>query len=65
MDEAFDVERIAAIIHQAMRFDRENKTPAWQGGNSFAEDAARRAAREVVALVESKVAAIAAEDQRA
>lgn len=63
MNENVDVERIAAIIHQAMRFDREDKTPAWQGGNSFAEDAARRAAREIVALIESKVAAIAAEDQ--
>jgi hypothetical protein len=63
MNETFEVERIAAIIHQAMRFDRENKTPAWQGGNSFAEDASRRAAREIVALMEDKAAAIAAEAQ--
>jgi beta-glucosidase-like glycosyl hydrolase len=63
MEESFDVERIAAIIHQAMRFDRENKTPAWQGGNSLAEDVARRAAREAISLMESKAAAITAEDQ--
>ena len=43
-------ERIAAIVHDAMRFEREDKTPKWQAGNSYAEGRARRAANDIAAV---------------
>ncbi len=43
-------EQIAAIVHDAMRFDREAKTPKWQGGNSYAESRARQAAWQIATL---------------
>jgi len=43
-------EQIAALVHDAMRFDREAKTPKWQGGNSYAESRARQAAWEIATL---------------
>lgn len=43
------VEEIASIIYEAMRFDRENETPEWQGGNSIAETEARAKAMRVIA----------------
>lgn len=42
------VEMVAAPIHDAMRFDRQDATVKWQGGNSFAEDHARATARAVL-----------------
>jgi hypothetical protein len=33
-----------------MRFDRETKTPKWQGGNSYAESRARQAAWQIATL---------------
>jgi hypothetical protein len=43
-------EQVAALVHDAMRFDREAKTPTWQGGNSYAEDRARQAASQIATL---------------
>ena len=43
--------RIAAIVHDAMRLEREDKTPKWQGGNSYAEDRARRAADDIAEVM--------------
>jgi len=43
-------EQIAALVHDAMRFDREEKTPKWQGGNSYAERRARQAAWQIATL---------------
>ena len=40
-------EQVAAIVHAAMRFDREDVTPEWQAGNSHAEYRARQAATEI------------------
>ena len=45
------VEAIAAIIYEAMRFDRENETPEWQGGNSIAETEARAKAVAIIAHI--------------
>jgi len=44
-------EQIAAIVHDAMRFEREDKTPKWQAGNSYAEGRARRAANDIAAVM--------------
>jgi hypothetical protein len=44
-------ERVAALVHNAMRFEREDKTPKWQGGNSYAEGRARRAANDIAAVM--------------
>jgi hypothetical protein len=44
-------EAIAAIVHDAMRFDREAKTPKWQAGNSNAESMARQAAWQIAGLL--------------
>ena len=44
-------ERIAALVHDAMRFEREDKTPKWQAGNSYAEGRARRAANDIAAVM--------------
>jgi hypothetical protein len=43
-------EQIAALVHDAMRFDREAKTPKWQGGNSYAESRARQAAWQIATM---------------
>ena len=43
-------EKIAALVHDAMRFDREAKTPTWQGGSSYAESRARQAAWQIATL---------------
>jgi hypothetical protein len=43
-------EQIAAIVHDAMRFEREDK-PKWQAGNSYAEGWARRAANDIAAVM--------------
>jgi hypothetical protein len=45
-------EQIAALVHDAMRFDREAKTPKWQGGNSYAESRARQAAWQISTLIQ-------------
>jgi hypothetical protein len=49
-----DREAVAQVVHDAMRWaaDRScvDKHPEWQGGNSFAEDEARRAADRIAAL---------------
>ena len=45
-------EQIAALVHDAMRFDREAKTPKWQGGNSYAESRARQAAWQIATLLQ-------------
>ena len=45
-------EQIAAIVHDAMRFDREAKTPKWHGGNSYAESRARQAAWQIATLIQ-------------
>jgi hypothetical protein len=45
-------ENVAAIVHDAMRFEREGSTPKFKGGNSFAEDRARQAATEIAALLQ-------------
>ena len=45
-----DVEAAAQRIYEAMRFERVEATPVWsENGNSFAQDAAREAARAVLA----------------
>jgi hypothetical protein len=44
-------EAIAAIVHDAMRFDREANTPKWQAGNSNAESMARQAAWQIAGLL--------------
>ena len=45
-----DLEAAAQHIYEAMRFERVETTPAWsEQGNSFAQDAAREAARAVLA----------------
>ena len=49
------VEAIAAIIYEAMRFDRENETPEWQGGNSIAETEARAKAMRVIAAARQHI----------
>lgn len=41
------VERVAEHIHNAMRFERLDK-PAWQNGNSDAEEVARLTARAAI-----------------
>jgi hypothetical protein len=46
-------EKIAAIVYDAMRFDREATAPKWQNGNSFAEDRARTAADQIAVLLEA------------
>jgi hypothetical protein len=46
-------ERVAAVVYEAMRFDREATTPKWQDGNSFAEDRARKAADQIAVLLEA------------
>jgi chorismate mutase len=43
--------QIAALIHAAMRFDREDSTPQWQAGNSHAEYRARQAATEIASML--------------
>jgi hypothetical protein len=52
------VERVAAIIHDAMRWAADNsctdKHPEWQGGTSLAEDEARRAAHKITTLPASE-----------
>jgi len=45
-------EQIAALVHDAMRFDREAKTPKWYGGNSHAESRAMLAASRIVKLLQ-------------
>lgn len=50
------VERVAQIVYEAMRFDRENYTPPWQNGNSLAEDEARATAARLRAEVAWHVA---------
>jgi hypothetical protein len=45
-------ERISEIVHDAMRFDRDAKTPKWQGGNSDAESRARQAAWQIATLIQ-------------
>ena len=45
-------DQIAALVHDAMRFDREAKTPTWQGGNSYAESRARQAAWQIATLLQ-------------
>ncbi|MCS5699341.1 hypothetical protein NZK32_09850 [Cyanobium sp. FGCU-52] len=42
-----NLEQVAEIVHCAMRWYREGTTQRWQGGNSFAEDRARLAARRI------------------
>lgn len=42
-----DIQKVAELVHEAMRFEREGETPKWQGGNSFAEDRARMAAHAI------------------
>ena len=49
-------EHVAAIVHDAMRFEREGITPTWQAGNSYAESRARQAALEIVALLNPSAA---------
>lgn len=51
-------EKVARAIHEAMRFDRENYTPAWQSGNSRAEDEARGTADAVIAVVLEEAASL-------
>jgi hypothetical protein len=50
-----DKEAIARIVHGAMRWAADNsctdKHPEWQGGNSFAEDEARKAATDILATL--------------
>jgi hypothetical protein len=50
-----DKEAIARIVHGAMRWAADNsctdKHPEWQGGNSFAEDEARKAATAILATL--------------
>jgi hypothetical protein len=50
-----DKEAIARIAHGAMRWAADNsctdKHPEWQGGNSFAEDEARKAATDILATL--------------
>lgn len=49
------VEAIAELVHDAMVYGAEcGGTPErWQGGNSLAEDEARRQARKIIALTQS------------
>ena len=42
---------VAAVIYEAMRWERKESTPAWQDGNSLAEGRARMAAAEIVAML--------------
>jgi hypothetical protein len=43
-------EEVAKVIYEAMRFDRDYDTPRWSGGgNSDAQDEARKAARAILA----------------
>jgi|LakMenEpi03Aug12_release.lakeMendotaPanAssembly.Ray.scaffolds.fasta_scaffold140770_6 hypothetical protein len=44
------LERGAEIVHCAMRWYREGTTKKWQGGNSYAEDRARLAARRIARI---------------
>jgi chorismate mutase len=44
-------EQVAAIVHAAMRFAREDVTPEWQAGNSHAEYRARQAATEIASML--------------
>jgi hypothetical protein len=44
------LERVAEIVHCAMRWYREGTTKKWQGGNSYAEDRARLAARRIARI---------------
>jgi hypothetical protein len=44
-------EQVAAIVHAAMRFAREDVTPEWQAGNSHAEYRARQAATEIAEML--------------
>jgi hypothetical protein len=53
------VERVAQIVYEAMRFDRENYTPPWQNGNSRAEDEARATAARLRAVVLEEAAKVA------
>lgn len=46
-------DQVAAIVHEAMRFDRLAGTPKWKGGNSFAESRARQAAAEIAELMQA------------
>lgn len=43
------VEAVAAIVFEAMRFDREDEVPKWAGGNSHAENEARSKAIAIIA----------------
>jgi hypothetical protein len=48
-------EQVAAIVHAAMRFAREDVTPEWQAGNSHAEYRARQAATEIASMLRCAV----------
>ncbi len=45
------LERVAEIVHCAMAWYREGTTKKWQGGNSYAEDRARLAARRIARIL--------------
>lgn len=45
-------EEVAKIVYDAMLYDRTHIRPDWvEGGNSLAQDEARRAARKIIELV--------------
>jgi hypothetical protein len=48
-------EQVAAIVHAAMRFERDDVTPEWQAGNSHAEYRARQAATEIASMLRCAV----------
>jgi hypothetical protein len=44
-------EQVASIVYAAMRFDREDVTPEWQCGNSYAERRAHQSAAEIAEML--------------
>lgn len=44
------IEKMSSIIYETMRWGREEHTPRWLGGNSHAENRAREAARDLLAI---------------
>jgi hypothetical protein len=53
-------DQIAAIVYEAMRFQRDEIVPPWKGGNSLGEDRARAAAERLLTQPRPSVPASAA-----
>jgi hypothetical protein len=49
--DTFPAAAVAAVIYEAMRWERKESPPSWQDGNSLAEGRARMGAAEIAAIL--------------